>query len=555
MQQVAAVWSSLSLRKRAVVALATVAVFVAVLMLSRAATAPSLALLYSGLEPGAAGEVVAALEQRGVPFEVRGAAIYAAADRRDELRMTLAAEGLPANGSAGYELLDSLSGFGTTAQMFDAAYWRAKEGELARTIAASPAIRSARVHIASGSGQGFRREAAPSASVALVPAGQGISPRQARAVRYLVASAVAGLDPDLVSVIDAESGLVLGPEEEPQAADPDRAATLRRNVERLLEARVGPGRAVVEVSIDTVTDREQITERRFDPDTRVAISTETEERSGQSSDSRGGAVTVASNLPKGDAAGEGDGQSSSRESETRERVNYEVSETQREILRGPGGIRRLTVAVLVDGVPGTDAQGNPTLLPRPEEEMAALRELVASAVGFDEARGDVITLKSMPFEPVPAVGTEAAGGLAAAFDAMSAIQLAVLAAVALVLGLFVVRPILAPRIPPAPADLRAPALEGQAAAAAGGSIGLALPTSGPGDPPRVYSGEIDDGEAYFDRFPAVNAALPAKGGVGSAEGGDFDPSDPVQRLRRLIAERQDETVEILRSWMDQGEKA
>ncbi|MCX7646878.1 MAG: flagellar basal-body MS-ring/collar protein FliF [Rhodobacteraceae bacterium] len=555
MQQLAAVWSSLSLRRRAVVVLATVAVFAAVLMLSRAATAPSLALLYSGLEPGAAGEVVAALEQRGVPYEVRGTAIYAAAEQRDELRMTLAAEGLPANGSAGYELLDSLSGFGTTAQMFDAAYWRAKEGELARTIAASPAIRSARVHIATGTGQGFRREAAPSASVALVPAGQGISPRQARAVRYLVASAVAGLDPEQVSVIDAESGLVLGPEEEPQAGDPDRAAILRRNVERLLEARVGPGRAVVEVSIETVTDREQITERRFDPESRVAISTETEERSGQSSDSRSGAVTVASNLPKGDAGAGGDGRSSSQESETRERVNYEVSETQREILRGPGAIRRITVAVLVDGVPGTDAQGNPTQLPRPEEEMAALRELVASAVGFDEARGDVITLKSMPFEPVPALGTEATGGLAAAFDAMSAIQLAVLAVVALVLGLFVVRPILAPRTPAAPAELRAPALEGPAGAAPGGSIGLALPTSGPGEAPRVYSGEIDDGEAFFDRFPAVNATLPATGAAPGADAADFDPSDPVQRLRRLIAERQEETVEILRSWMDAGEKA
>ena len=549
LQQLASVWSSLSVQKRIVVALAVIAMVATVLMLSRAATQPSLALLYSGLEPGAAGEVVAALEQRGVAFEVRGPAIFAEAARRDELRMTLAAEGLPANGTAGYELLDSLSGFGTTSQMFDAAYWRAKEGELARTIAANPSIRTARVHIASATGQGFRRDLTPSASVALTPAGQGISPRQARAVRYLVASAVAGLGPENVSVIDAESGLVLGGDEDVPAGDPDRAAALKRNVERLLEARVGPGKAVVEVSIDTVTDREQITERRFDPETRVAISTETEELTGRSSNTRGASVTVASNLPSGDAGG-GDGQSSSQNSETRERVNYEVSETQREVLRGPGGIRRLTVAVLVDGVAGTDAQGNPTFLPRPEEEMTALRELVASAVGFDEARGDVVTLKSMPFETAVPGGTESSGGLLAAFDAMSAIQLAVLAIVALVLGLFVVRPILAPRALPAPAGGRLPEL-----AAPGDTIGLALPTSGPGDGPSVFSGEIDDGGGFFGTYPSVNAGLPAQGGLAPlGADGDFDPADPVQRLRRLIAERQDETVEILRSWMDEGER-
>ena len=550
MQGLASVWSSLSVRKRAVVVLAATAMFATVLMLSRVATQPSLALLYSGLEPGAAGEVVAALEQAGVAYEVRGSAIYAEAARRDELRMTLAAEGLPANGTAGYELLDSLSGFGTTSQMFDTAYWRAKEGELARTIAASPSIRAARVHIASATGQGFRRDLTPSASVALTPAGQGISPRQARAVRYLIASAVAGLSPENVAVIDAESGLLLTGDEEASAGDPDRAAALKRNVERLLEARVGPGKAVVEVSIETVTDREQITERRFDPDSRVAISTETEELTGRSTNARAGAVTVASNLPSGEAAG-GDGQSSSQNSETRERVNYEVSETQREILRAPGGIRRLTVAVLVDGVSGTDAQGNPTFVPRPEEEIAALRDLVASAVGFDEARGDVITVKSMPFQTVETAGTESSGGLLDAVDAVAAIQLAVLAIVALVLGLFVVRPILAPRALPAPTPDRPPEL-----AAPPDTIGLALPTSGPRDGTTVFSGEIDDGGGFFGAYPSVNAALPDAGRGGPlGDDGDFDPADPVQRLRRLIAERQDEAVEILRGWMDEGERA
>ena len=95
-------------------------------------------MLYSGLDSAAAGEVVAELEAEGVAFEVEGAAIMVDAAARDRIRMQLAAKGLPAGGPAGYEILDSLSGFGTTSQMFDAAYWRAKEGELARTITGSP---------------------------------------------------------------------------------------------------------------------------------------------------------------------------------------------------------------------------------------------------------------------------------------------------------------------------------------------------------------------------------------------------------------------------------
>ncbi len=552
MEQLASVWSSLSMRRRVIVAAATLTMFAAVLALSRAATAPSLALLYSGLEPAAAGEVIAALEQRGVAFEVRNGAIYAEASARDQLRMSLAAEGLPAAGGAGYELLDSLSGFGTTSQMFDAAYWRAKEGELARTIASGPAVRSARVHLAGTVSQGFRRDVTATASVAVVPAGDGLSAQHARAIRYLVASAVAGLRAEDVSVIDAESGLLLGADDGIPAGDSDRTEALKRNVERLLEARVGAGRAIVEVSIETLTEREAITERRFDPESRVAISTDSEERTTQSNDSRNGAVTVASNLPDGDAA-PAEGGSSSRDSEARERINYEVSETQREIVRQPGGIRRLTVAVLVDGVEVTDAAGATTQEPRPDAELAALRELVASAVGFDEARGDVITLKSMPFGATAALGAEATGSLLDRVDPMSTLQVGLLALVALILGLFVVRPVLVRRRLPDLPSLPGPAGSAGSAGrtAVGNTFELPSPGVGASERPQVFDGEIED--AFDGRFPTVNAALPRLPGD---TGGDaeVDPNDPVSRLRRLISERQDETAEILRSWMDDREE-
>lgn len=525
MQQILSVWNALSPGRRALVAGATLAMFLSVLVLARLAATPGMALLYAGLENGPAGEVVRALEARGVPYEVRGGSIFVAEPQRDELRLTLASEGLPANSTKGYELLDSLSGFGTTSQMFDAAYWRAKEGELARTILSSRDIASARVHIANTASDPFRRDARPTASVAVAASSGAITPEQARALSHLVASAVPGLAPADVAVIDSINGVVSSsdtPTGQP-GTSPDRTAALRDRVQRLVEARVGRGNAVVEVAIDTVTESETLRERRIDPESRIAISSETEERTTSADEAGGGGVTVASNLPDGDAA-EGE-KSSRRESETRERVNYEVSETEREVLRAPGAIRRLSVAVMVNGTMAEDETGAEVFAPLPEAELDALRELVAAAVGFDEARGDRITLRSMPFEPSLPAGT--AGSVSWAdrlgLDAMRAIQLAVLAAVALILGLFVVRPVLAGARDAAPA---LPAPGGDGAENAG-----------------TLDGEISMGNAF--ELPEL-PELPALTADGAGDGAQ---EDPVARLRELIDQRREEAAQVLHSWL------
>lgn len=552
MPQLLSVWTVLDFRKRMVVIITTLVMFAAVLGLSRMATQPSMSLLYAGLEAGAAGEVVKALEARGAKYEVRGGAIFVEASRRDELRMNMASEGLPANSSKGYELLDSLSGFGTTSQMFDAAYWRAKEGELARTIVSNPEIQNARVHLGNPSPQGLRRRAAPTASVTVTTSSGALSPQYAKAIKYMVSSAVSGLLPENVSVIDSQGGLILaGNEAMPGGGDlANRTEDLRRNVERMLEARVGRGNAVVELNIEVVTEHESILERRVDPETRVAISSETEETSNSSSDSRNSGVSVASNLPTGDGA-VGDGQSSSNNSETRERINFEVSETTREVVRTPGAVRRISVAVLVDGIRSTDVGGQEVWTPRAEEEMLALRELIASTVGFDEARGDVITLKTLEFQSEVTEISVAAPGLMQGLhlDIMSLLQLAVLALVVLVLGLFVLRPILASRgggTGPASLAPPQPAL-GDPASSPGGSASTesGLP---------ALTGEIDDSSSGFPEMTVVSdidfgegsdSGLPALGG---------QSQDPVDRLRALIEERQSETVEILRGWMEDKEK-
>ncbi len=537
-QNVAATWNALDATRRVVVIAATIAMFLAVLGLSRMAATPNMALLYAGLDGAAAGDVVAALEARGVAYEVAGDSIRVDSAMRDELRMMLASEGLPATGAAGYELLDGLSGFGTTSQMFDAAYWRAREGELARTILAVPSIRAARVHIAKAPAQPFRTEEHPTASITVTTSGGGLPPAQARALQHLVAAAVSGMRPEDVAIIDSVAGLIQTGDDTlmPGSAD-TREGELKRNVERLLAARLGPGRAVVEVSLSVVTERESVTEKTFDPATRVAISSETEERNNSATDP-GGEVTVASNLPEGDAGAGASGQSQS--TETRERVNYEVSETQREVLRLPGAVRRLTVAVLIDGITTTNADGTTSFTPRPEEELTALQDLVASAVGLDSARGDVLTLKSMAFEPVAELGTaaEAPGILPemGPVNMMSLLQIGVLALVVLALGLFVVRPVLMSgarrglALPPADLPLSLPGI-----AAAGGRQGI------PNDGVRVLTGEIQDGE------------LSPLSMLSDADS-DVQDADPVARLRRLIEERQAESVEILRGWMEAEEE-
>ncbi len=532
MQQVLSTWTGLDLRRQIVLIVATMAVFVGVLAMGRLATAPTLTLLYSGLESSAAGDVVTALEQRGAAYEVRGGSIFVDSKLRDELRLTLASEGLPANGNKGYELLDSLSGFGTTSQMFDAAYWRAKEGELARTIVSSPNVSAARVHIATGSTSPFQRGTTPKASVQITAKGGNLSSQHAKAIRFLIASAVANLEPDDVAVIDSNGMLISSLDDQASTSSDDNSLEIKQRVERLLEARVGMGNAVVEVSVEKVNETEELRERRFDPEGRVAISTDTEERSTNSNEAGGGEVTIASNLP--DNEGGAGGSASSQNSETRERVNYEVSETERAILREAGAIKRLTVAVLVNDLTSVNEDGATVTSPRPDEELESLRELVASAVGFSEERGDVITIKSMTLLSVPPVGTDASGSTFdwSQLDIMSVVQMIILAVVTIVLGLFVIRPLLA-RSSPSLSEVQA----NDSSQFENTNELLAIEQTG--DPDEA--GINIDSSADFTDLPG----LPDFGIAGSMS------DDPFDRLRSVVGERQEESVQILRSWLEE----
>ena len=236
----------------------------------------------------------------------------------------------------------------------------------------------------------------------------------------------------------------------------------------------------------------------------------------------------------------------------RERINYEVSGTRREFQRGPGAIKRLTVAVLVDGIRSQDAETQEVAWePRSEAELDALRELVASTVGFDDTRGDIITIKTMEFQPAIVGGTVVQSSLFSMSDlnVMTIIQLAFLALVTIVLGMFVVRPIFATQsvelpVPTPTAGL--PASQNSHALSASQAIPVAeMPDMGVAG--LALTGEVSNGD--FE--------LPTLGVVSDFDFGDDDfgvSADPVKRLKKLIADRQYETVEILRGWMEGTEE-
>lgn len=515
LSQIQEFWDGLDGRKRLIGLLSAAAIVAAIFGITRVATTPSMSLLYSGLDPAAAGEVVAELEAEGVAFQIADNRILVDTSQRDRIRMQLAARDLPSNGSAGYEILDGLSGFGTTSQMFDAAYWRAKEGELARTIAGSPDIRAARVHLASPLSQPFARTAIGSASVTVTMARGTLDLSQAKAIRFLVSSAVAGFLPENVAVLDSAAGVVLAGEETGPLATggqtPDtREETLRASIQRLLEARVGPGRAVVEVSVDADMDSQTISERIIDPDSRIAISTESEQRQEEAEGSNPG-VTVASNLPDGDVGASGANTRTSNQSS--ERQNFEVSETRRERIILPGQVKRISVAVMVDGVEETAADGTTEWTPRAPEEMETLRLLVQSAIGFDAERGDTVTIESLRLTAPLEQGTLAEAGGSGFLEAQGArlAQMGVLGAIVLALILFVLRPMMTRRVSDeAMAELTGP-----------------VPALAP------YTPDAQDADTGVPALEAPPRTV-----------------SKIDRLREVIASRGDDSAAVLRQWIE-----
>lgn len=546
MEAIAQTWGAMSMQRRLVLIGAVVATLAMVLMLARVASQPSMSLLYGGLDRQTAGEVVAALDGMNIPNEVRGDSVYVEASQRDRVRLALAQQGLPQKGQAGYELLDQLSGFGTTSEMFQAAYWRAKEGELARTILSDPSVESARVHIGANARSPFDRDNTdPTASITVtMRGGAALQEQNALSMRFLVALAVANLEPSQVTVIDARNGVVLRPGDDrvsglAEMAAQRRAQTIKADLERLIGVRVGVDNVQVSVSVETNMDRQTISERLLDPDSQVTMSAETEATS-EKSTGKSAAVTVASNLPDGDAPNAG-GDSEAQAEKTREVLSYRYSETVREQFTEAGGVDRIGVAVLVNDIATLGEDGEAVWEQRSADELNAIEELVKSAIAFDPDRGDVVTIESMQFAEVPVQGTLAEASTVDQFfqdNLGSLIQLGVLAVVVLALGLFVVRPILTAKAEAeADAEANALALDAQAALAAEGM------TIGPdGEPMALEAGQAQqlgaDGQPID--MPMIDIA--------------HEPTEAHElQLNEMVNSRSEESVALIKKWLSEEE--
>jgi flagellar M-ring protein FliF len=385
------------------------AAILAVVLVARAPQATN-GLLYSGLEPSEAGRIVARLEELKIPVDGRGdGTVLVPAEQVARLRMQLAAEGLPRQAGAGYELLDQANPMQMTSFMQRIQRVRALEGELARTIITMQGVRSARVHIVLPERESFSRDAPPpTASVTVTTqGGQRLGSSQAAAIRLLVAGAVPRLRQEDVSVVDP-TGIVL-------AADGGMGAVagrigelrvgqehaLQKAVLDLLEPLVGRGKVRAIAAVEIEGTRTVARAETFDPMGQVERGRQSQTEAENSEDGRGQApVTVGQNLPNQQTANNAN-RSATNSQRSNETINYEISSKVEETTQEPGAIRRVSMAVVVDGITGTD--GN--VQPRPKEELDRLTALVRSAIGFDERRGDRVTVDTLRFIPDEGLGS------------------------------------------------------------------------------------------------------------------------------------------------------
>ena len=501
---------------------------------------PPKTILYSGLDPRAAAQVTAKLDAMNVKYDAKGdgGTILVPADQVVKLRMELASENLPAAGT-GYEIFDKSDSFGTTAFVQNINRLRALEGELARSIETIDGIDSVRVHLVIPERQIFSREdQTPSASVVLRT--QGTMDRgEVAAIQHLVAAAVAGLLPNRVAIVDDHGTLLAGGDDktgaDATAADQEQHTTdledrLRQRIESIVASVVGPGHVRVQVAADMNYDHTSTTSETFDPDSKVIRSTQTvEQNSADTNASNGGAVSVANALPNAQQSGGDNTKSTS--GRTEETTNYEISKTTKTSVVDAGTVKRLSVAVAVDGTTKTDAAGKDSYTPRTPQELTQIEALVKSAIGYDKTRGDDVKVVNMPFAHLDVVDATPAPkpllGLDSAYW-FKIIEAGILSLTALLIGLFVVRPLIGRMFGPQAAG-SAPALFAQ-------PIAGQLPS--PGDAQAIAAG-------------GAQAALPAPKesmiDLPRIEGQVRDSS--IKKVGEVVGSHPEEALAIIRTWL------
>ncbi len=411
--------------------------------------------LFSGLSDQDAGQVMSALQSAQVPHKLdpNTGAILVPADQVHQVRLQLAADGLPRSGGLGFEMLQQDQGFGTSQFMENARFQRALETELARSISSLRSVESARVHLAVPKRSVFvRDQSEPSASVLvnLFP-GRSLNDGQVASIVHLVASSVPGLVEDKVTLVDQngrlltnrDGGALGGSTQQLEYRQNLESAYVRR-IEALLTPMLGNGRVRAQVNAELDFSSLESTEEIYDPNGAVVRSEQTsEQRTQQALAAEGVPGALTNQPPQAGTLEPGEGtESDTTHLNVNSTRNYEIGRTVRHLREQPGQIERLSVAVLVDQKRVLDEEGNVTREPLSAEEIAQIEGLVREAIGVDAARGDSINVISAPFQLEEGEVEPAEVPLMEQPWVWQAGKLALAALVGIVLILAVIRPLM-----------------------------------------------------------------------------------------------------------------
>jgi len=369
--------------------------------------------LYSNLSAEDAGAVLAKLRENGIEYRVRDAdsTILVPSERLAELRLQMATVGIPKSGRIGYELFDKTN-LGITDFTEQINYHRAVEGELERSVMAIAGVEQARVHVTFPKDSAFTDEQKPAKASVMVKLKPGfkLSQQNAIAVTQLVSSAVEGLAPESVSVMDMHANLLLRPKKPGDGAEPSEdllqyKTSLEHETLAKLSSVLDPllgsekYRASVDMDCD-LTSGEQ-SEELFDP-THSVITTSQRSEEGSLTGNSAGVPGTQSNLPRPVPRPAGQSGGVARRSEN---MAYETSRTVRRLKLPQGILRRMSISVLVDQNvrwemtgKGAAAHAQRIIEPPSPERLKAIQSVVAAAAGFNSARGDQLTVESLPFE-------------------------------------------------------------------------------------------------------------------------------------------------------------
>lgn len=412
-------------------------------------------VLYTDLELEDANQIVSRLESANVKYKLNnnGTEILVPSDQVNRMRLDTAELALASKGAnVGYEIFDNTDALGSTNFVQNINLIRALEGELARTIRTVDNIKSARVHLVLPKREMFsREEQTPSASVVIKTKAGNLDLKEIQSIQKLVAAAVPKLDVKNVSIIDSSGKLLTEDGEDKQSIDNatneiirlEQERKLTKSVEDMMEKAVGLGKAKARVNLEMDFDQVVTNEEIYDPDSQVARSQQTVTESSLANE-ESNPVTVSQNIPNGDTVTQ-NGNVVSQSTKSEETINYEISKTVRNKVKNNGEIKRITVAVMVDGIYEKDDKGNKVYRQRTPEEMEKLKALVKSAVGYDANRGDMVDVENIRFASIQEESGKAPEILIMGFTKAELMRIAEglgVAIVAILVIILVIRPLI-----------------------------------------------------------------------------------------------------------------